>query len=108
MQLWIVRATLDFRDRIILERVDTAKSAQTVRKQRHLSASPVVFCLNPFILVFKRRSVGIAELVGDRQYQRAPNSSFVQKRNQITGRDRIQSLHQLRSFRTEKMLVMVH
>jgi hypothetical protein len=108
MELRIVRATLDFRNRVVFQRVDTAKPSQAIRVQRNLFASPVVFCFDSFILAFKRRLVGVAELIRYGQHQCAANCCFVQQCDQVAGRNRSQPFRQLGNFRIEKMLVIVN
>jgi len=107
MQLRIFRATLDFAQRIVLERIYAAKTSQTIGIKSDLLARPIVFLFHPLVFVFDRRPVGIAELIGDGQYDSAPDSSLVQQRNQISGRDRAEVWRQLRDLRTKEVLVVI-
>lgn len=65
MDLSVSGATRDLFERIVFERIDTAKSAKTVWEPRDLSAGPIVLVFDPFVLVLDGGAVWVAELIRD-------------------------------------------
>ena len=59
MELRILGATLDFRNRVILQRIEAAKAAQAIWIRRYLPAGPVVFRFDAFILIFECGLLGL-------------------------------------------------
>src|SRR5256885_10685501 len=91
----ILYAPCDLCECISFQRIYTAKGAKPIWKLRHLLCRPIVLCFHPSVFILDRRPVWIAELIGQRQDERAVNSGSVQQRNEIAGSDRLRKRSQL-------------
>src|SRR5947207_15832947 len=83
-QSWILRAPRELPQRVILERVEPAKSNEPTRILRRLLGVPIVLGSDPRVLVSeaaRRTAVDVCS----REQQSAPDPRRVEQRNQISG-----------------------
>src|SRR5215510_12800182 len=80
-QLGMLGASIDFREGVLSERIDTAESAKTVRVSCDLLSRPIVLRLDLCILVTPP-DIGAAMRICHGQDQGAPNTGGIELSNE--------------------------
>jgi threonine efflux protein len=104
----IFRAAGDFFQRIVPQRINTAKTLQAIREQRHLRGSPVVFRADQRVFIRKPCLIGVCEAVRNGEHHRTFNARFVETHDQVSCANLFDARRGVRRRGgTEQMLVVI-